>query len=373
MTEMIVYIVIGLLAVLVIVLLVALLKKQDNGSDIKDYIDRELEQKQLEQRQYNNQMLQSIVDIKAGLSNDLLGFNSKLNNDFTVFSERTVNTLNQLEEKINTNLKESYKTNNETFTNIQERLTKIDTAQKNIEELSKDINSLQTILTDKKNRGTFGEIELYSLLESAYGIDDQRWQKQYHFDSNTIADAAIIGGESLGIICVDSKFPLENYRRIYDEEIAKEDREKAKTAFKSDVKKHIDAIKNKYIIPGVTAEFAYMFIPAEAIFAEIYGNYQDLCDYSYKSKVYMVSPTTLMAYLTAIKSIYLGQQRDQKAREILKELNALSIEFKRFSERSEKMHKLCGDLNEAFDQFKISTDKITKKFDKINSGDFKDE
>lgn len=397
--EIFLYLIIGFLMVLVIVLFVVLLTKKNNANDnsliLKDYIDYELETYKMEQRQHNQQMLQSIdqeieqkqaeqrqtyaqllqaiTDIKNNTTKDLLDFNNKMTNNMSTFSDRTVNTLNQLENRLNENIKSNYKANSETFTKIQERLTKIDTAQKNIEDLSKDINSLQSILADKKNRGTFGEIELYSLLESAYGIDDSRWVKQYHFDNGAIADAAIIGGSSLGIICVDSKFPLENYRRIYDENIAKEDREKAKNTFCADVKKHINDIKEKYIIPGMTSEFAFMFIPAEAIFAEIYGNHQDLCDYSYKTKVYMVSPTTLMAYLTAIKSIYLGQQREEKAKEILKELAYLSEDFRRLSERNDKLYKQYLDLNKSFNEFNTSTDKIIKRFDKINSGSLNEE
>lgn len=397
--DIIFFLVIAVLLVLVIILFILLFLKRnskvDNSLYLKEYldveleknkqeqrqsnayiiqtIDQELEQKQAEQRQFNSQLLKAISEIQSSTSKDLLDFNNKLNTNISTLSDRTVNTLTQLEDRLNNNIKSNYKANSETFTKIQERLTKIDTAQKNIEDLSKDINSLQSILNDKKNRGTFGEIELYSLLESAYGIDDTRWQRQYHFENGSAADAAIFGGPSLGTICVDSKFPLENYRKMFDDAIAKEDREKAKSLFVSDVKKHINTIKEKYIIPGLTSEFAFMFIPAEAIFAEIYGNHQELCDYSYLAKVYMVSPTTLMAYLTAIKSIYLGQQREEKARDILRELAYLSDDFRRLSERNEKVMKQYQDLDKTFKEFNTSTEKIIKRFDKINNGSLNEE
>lgn len=365
------YIILGVLLLLVILVVILLFSRNNKKDDssFKEFLDRELEKTKNEQRLTNNQILQAIVEIKASMSKELTGFNSNINKDFLTLSDRTVNKLTQLEERINKNIKDNQKESIDTFTNIQERLTKIDAAQKNIDALSKDINSLQNILNDKKNRGTFGEIELYSLLESAYGIDESRWQKQYHFETKEIADAVVFGGESLGIICIDSKFPLENYRRMYSEELPKEDREKAKNMFKADVKKHIDDISRKYIIPGVTSEFAYMFIPAEAIFADIYGYFQDICDYSYKSKVYMVSPTTLMAYITAIKSIYLGQQREEKAKDILRELSMLAEDFRRFDERRDKMLKSINSLESTYDEFNTSCEKISRKFDKINSGD----
>lgn len=306
----------------------------------------------------NNQYNDSLYKIKETLNDNLLKFTNNMNHDF-----------NDLSDRLNNNLNESHKNANIIFNNINERIVKIDEAQKGLNSLSNEVISLQRILTDKKTRGTFGEIELYTLLEASYGINDSRYQKQYHLPNGSIADAAIFGGESLGIVCIDSKFPLENYRRLYDEKLSTQDKETARKLFKSDVKKHIDDIKNKYIIPGVTAELAYMFIPAEAIFSEIYSSFEDLIDLSYQSKVYLVSPTTLMAYITAIKSIYLGQTKDQKAKEIQKLLNELSIEFNRFYDRSQLLYKDYQKLNSDFDQINTTSTKIVKRFEKINSGD----
>ena len=310
----------------------------------------------------NNQYInKSILEIRSVLSNNLLTFSKNLNSDFMDLSDR-----------LNSNLIQSNKNSNEIFNNINERMVRIDEAQKGIDELSNEIVSLQTILNDKKNRGIFGEVELYSLLEAAYGNNLDKYQKQYKMPNGYIADAVIFGGETLGIFCIDSKFPLENYRRIYDEKLSIQDKQIARKQFKSDVKKHIDDIKNKYIIPGLTAELAYMFIPAEAIFAEIYANYSDLVEYSYKSKVYIVSPTTLMAYITAIKSIYLGHTKDENAKEIQLLLGELSNEFNRFYERCETLNKDYLKLQNDFEALNISSKKIIKKFNRINSGDIED-
>ena len=310
----------------------------------------------------NAQINESISKIKDSVNENLLKFSNNMNHDF-----------NDLSDRLNSNLIQTHKATNEVFNNINERMVRIDEAQKGINELSNEVVSLQKILTDKKSRGTFGEIELYSLLEAAYGTNYDRYQKQYHLPNGSIADAVIFGGETLGFVCVDSKFPLENYRRIYDENASSADKENARKAFKADVKKHIDDIKNKYIIPGVTADLAYMFIPAEAIFSEIYANFDELVDLSYQSKVYLVSPTTLMAYITAIKSIYLGQTKDQKAKEIQGLLNELSVEFDRFYERTQNLYKDYQKLNADFDQVATTSNKIIKRFDKINSGEIEED
>ena len=311
-------------------------------------------------------------DIKTSLNRDLLNFSKILNDNFNNLRDATTNKINVLEDRLSKNLSDSYKTSNEYFNQINERMVKIDEAQKGLNDLSTNITSLQSVLTDKKNRGTFGEIELYSLLESSFGTNNDRWAKQYSLSNGLKADAVIFGGESLGNIVVDSKFPLENYRRMYDDSLSKIEKDKARTSFKNDVLKHIKDIKEKYIIPGETAEMAYMFLPAEAVFAEIYSSFDEIVEKSYESKVYIVSPTTLMAYITAIRSIYLGQKKDEKAKEIAQLLNELSVEFVRLKDRQETLQRDVEKIIPDFEQVFTTSAKIIKKFAKLNSGDIDD-
>lgn len=312
-------------------------------------------------------------DLRVSLNKDLLNFSNKLNTNFNELNNSTLNQLYNLENKVNNNILETNKITNENFLKLSEKMVKIDETQKSLNELSNNIVSLESILQDKKSRGTFGEIELYSLLELAFGTDYTRYKKQYTLPNNCKADAVIFGGDNLGLICVDSKFPLENYQRMYDDNLASGDKEKAKSAFKSDVLKHINDIKNKYIIPGVTAPMAYMFVPSEAIFAEIYANYDELVNKSYEAKVYIVSPTTLMAYLTAIRSIYLGQVKNEKAKEIEKLLSDLSIEFSRLKDRNETLQRDFEKIIPDFEKVQITSNKIIKRFAQINSGDIDEE
>ena len=179
--------------------------------------------------------------------------------------------------------------------NVIERLSKIDEAQKKIETLSSDIVSLQSILTDKKTRGIFGEVNLKHILTSVFGEkNDKIFRLQYTLSTGVIADSVVFAPEPLGTIAIDSKFPLEHYQLMVDKKLTQDMRDYYEKLFKQDMKKHIDAISSKYIISGETTDQAILFLPAEAIFAEINAYHQDIIDYAYKKRVWITSPTTLI-------------------------------------------------------------------------------
>lgn len=321
-------------------------------------------------------------DVKEKLASEMLGIKEKVNadlymfqnqlssnmkEDFTKLNDTTVNRLVTIEEKVNSSMQKGFSTTYESFAKIMEQMARIDTTQKNLESLSTSISSLQNVLTDKKNRGTFGEVELYSILENQFGLNEQRYARQYKLADGKIADAVLFAPQPLGMICIDSKFPLENYNRMYDDELTKEERDKAKNMFRNDVLTKIKDIASKYIVPGETADFAYMFIPAEAVFAEINGRFDEVIQFSYRMHVYLVSPTTLMAYLTAMQAIYLGQEKNAKVAEIQKEFLRLGKEFERFEIRFDKVN---SDFTKTFNDMKdvsITTSKIISRFKDIES------
>ena len=172
--------------------------------------------------------------------------------------------------------------------------------------------------------------------------------------------------EPLGLVAIDSKFPLENYRIMVDKKFDKTSRETAAKLFKSDVKKHIDAIASKYIIPGVTSDQAIMFLPAEAIFAELNAYHNDIIEYAYKKRVWITSPTTLMSTLTTIEVIIKNSERDKYAKVIQDELRKLSVEFGRYKDRWDKLSRSIETVSKDVEDIHITTDKITKRFDSIN-------
>lgn len=292
--------------------------------------------------------------------------------DFDRLNEMLEYRLTLMNEKVNERLDENFSKTNRTFTNILERLSKIDEAQKKIDNLSTDIVSLQSILTDKKTRGIFGEVNLNHILTNIFGENNTSiYQTQYSFPNNTIADAVIFAPKPLGTIAIDSKFPLENYRIMVDKTKSKLERELAEKQFKIDVKKHIDAISTKYIIPNITSTQAIMFLPAEAIFAEINAYHTELIEYANKKRVWLTSPTTLMSTLTVIQVLLKNIERDKYSSIIHEELNKLGLEFTRYKERWTKLSRSIEAVGKDVENINITTDKITKRFESISSVDIK--
>lgn len=345
------YILLFLLIILIILVLMLLFKKDDD----KDIVER-------------------LGKLEKSVSNDLADFkfdiNKFLNDDFTKLNDKVEEKLLLINEKVNERIDQNFEKTNKTFTNILERLTKIDEAQKKIDSLSTEIVGLQNVLTDKKTRGIFGEVNLNYILSSVFGEKKSGIYELQHVMSNgSIADSILFAPEPLGTICIDSKFPLENYERMTDKSLSQLERDAATKLFKNDVKKHIDAISTKYIIPGETADEAIMFLPAEAIFAEINAYHPELLRYSYEKKVWITGPTTLMSTLTIIQMILKNIERDKYARVIHVELNKLSREFMKYRERWDKLSRSIDTVTKDIKDINITTEKITKRFDSINSVD----
>lgn len=306
------------------------------------------------------------------ISNFKIDMMKNMTEDFDKLNEMLEYRLTVMNEKVNERLDENFAKTNRTFTSILERLSKIDEAQKKIDNLSTDIVSLQSILTDKKTRGIFGEVNLNHILINIFGENNNRiYQTQYPFPNNTIADAVIFAPKPLGTIAIDSKFPLENYRIMVDRTKSKTEREQAEKQFKLDVKKHIDAISAKYIIPNITSSQAIMFLPAEAIFAEINAYHTELIEYANKRRVWLTSPTTLMSTLTVIQVLLKNMERDKYSSIIHEELNKLGLEFSRYKERWNKLSRSIEAVGKDVENINITTDKITKRFESISSVDIK--
>jgi len=343
---MIDYIIIGLLIILIILVIILLLKG-------------------------NNNLIEKLSKLELNTIKELSTFRNDLSKsiteDFDKLENKVEHRLIMINDKVNERLDENFNKTNRTFTNVLERLSKIDEAQKKIENLSGDIISLQSILTDKKSRGIFGEVNLKHILVSVFGEKNEKIYKlQYTLPNTTIADAVIFAPEPLGTVAIDSKFPLEHYQLMVDKNKTQLERQAYEKQFKVDVKKHIDAISNKYIIPGVTSNQAIMFLPAEAIFAEINAYHNDLVEYAYKNNVWITSPTTLISTFTTIQVLLKNMERDKYAKIVHNELTKLGIEFQRYKERWDKLSRSIETVNKDVENLNITSDKITKKFEAIN-------
>ena len=342
------YIIIVLLVILIVLVIISLMKNI-NEAKITERLGK-----------LEVNMIKEMADFKSDL-------NKNMNDDFDKLNEENKKRLMMINEKVNERLDQNFEKTNKTFLNVVERLSKIDEAQKKIESLSGDIVSLQSILTDKKTRGIFGEVNLKNILVNVFGENNNKIYKlQYTLSSGVIADSVLFAPEPLGTICIDSKFPLENYQMMVDRKLTVDLREGYEKKFKADMKKHIDAISSKYIIPGETTNQAILFLPAEAIFAEINAYHPDIINYAYKKHVWVTSPTTLISTLTVIQMIIKNMERDKYTSIIHEELNKLGLEFARYKERWDKLSRSIQTVNKDIESVSITSDKISKKFESIN-------
>lgn len=355
---MIEYIILGALALIISILLVLLFRKNETKTDNTELIEK--------LGKFETDITKEIGEFKFNFSRDL-------NGDFEKLTYNIERKLTLINDGVNERLDKNFEKSNKTFMNVLQRLTKIDEAQKKIDDLSGDIISLQSVLTDKKTRGTFGEVNLEYILNNAFGpVSSGIYKTQYKFDNGYIVDSILYAPAPLGTISIDSKFPLENYQKMTDKTRTKEERLLAEKAFVADVKRHISDIKEKYIVPGVTSDEAIMFLPAEAIFAEINAYHPELITYAYNNNVWITGPTTLISTLSTISMIIKNIERDKYAKVIHEELNKLSIEFVRYKDRWDKLSRNIKAVNNSVDELSTTTEKISKRFDSINRVDIKE-
>ena len=295
-------------------------------------------------------------------------FKKSVNDDFETLNRKIEGRLDLMNAKVEERLAKGFEETTKTFGSVLERLGKIDEAQKKIEALSSNVVSLQDILTDKKSRGIFGEVQLYQILASVFGEkNDRTYQKQYKLSNNTMVDAMLFTPEPIGNIAIDSKFPLENYRKMYDSELTNEERINARKEFVGNLKKHIDDISEKYIIRNETSDQAIMFLPAEAIFAEINAYHTDVIDYAYRKNVRIASPTTLVSVLTTIQMILTNIEREKYASVIQEELGKLHEEFGRYEKRWKALEKDIEKVTKDVKEITTTSNKISKRFTEISN------
>jgi len=271
--------------------------------------------------------------------------------------------LEEISGKVTERLDEGFKKTNDTFVRVMERLATIDKAQEKIDGLTSNVVSLQALLGDKRSRGAFGEVQLEALVRNV--MPNDAYAMQYALPNGTRVDCALFLPEPTGMVAVDSKFPLENYHRMYEIGISETDKLSAQRQFKADIKKHVDDIASKYIIADVTSDGAVMFIPAEAVFAEIHAYHPDLVDYAMAKRVWVVSPTTLMAVLNTARAVLKDVETRKQVHIIKDELGKLGKEFGRFDTRMKKLADHIRQAHEDAQDVQTTSQKISRRFSQI--------
>ncbi len=293
---------------------------------------------------------------------------SELGERFRQLGETTDRRLREISGQVEKRLTEGFEKTTETFGRVLEHLSRIDEAQKRINELSSNVVSLQEVLADKRSRGAFGEVQLHALVGNL--IPESRYALQHTFSNGTRVDCVIFLPEPSGNIPIDAKFPLESYRRLSDPDAREHDRQQAAAAFRRDIKRHIDDIAVKYILPEETADGAVMFIPAESVFAEIHAHYPDLVEEAFRRRVWMVSPTTMMAILTTARAVLKDAATREQIHVIQYHLNALAKDFGRFRERMDNLSRHINQARRDVDEVHVSARKISERFTQIEKVEF---
>jgi len=279
--------------------------------------------------------------------------------------------LQEITGKVHERLEEGFKKTNATFVSVMERLATIDEAQKKIDGLTTNMVSLQELLGDKRSRGAFGELQLEGLIKNILPPDS--YALQHTFLNGSRADCVLFLPDPTGTVAVDSKFPMENYQKMFEINSSEIDKAKAKKQFKLDVKKHISDIAKKYIIPDETSDGAVMFIPAEAVFAEIHAYHPELIQESMARKVWLVSPTTLMAVLNTARAVLKDVETRKQVHIIKSELGKLGKDFDRFDGRMKKLADNIRLAHENAQDVHISSQKISRRFSQIERVELKDD
>ncbi|KTD22366.1 DNA recombination protein RmuC [Legionella londiniensis] len=312
-------------------------------------------------------MQRQMTDVREQINHSFKQHANALSSHLHALTEEIRNHLQALTQQVNHRLTEGFEKTSTTFTDVVRRLTIIDEAQKKITELSTHVVSLQDVLVDKRARGAFGEVQLSTLIANV--LPKTHYAMQYTLSNQKRADCILFLPEPTGNVVIDAKFPLETYQKLMNADISVTEKKSLQQQFRQDLQKHIKDIAEKYIVPNETSDGAVMFLPAEAIFAEVHANYPEIVSLAQRLKVWIVSPSTLMAVLTTAKAVLKDDATRKQVHIIQKHLHSLADDFQRFEKRMDKLSKHIDLAHQDVSEVNTSAKKITQRFQKIESVD----
>ncbi len=337
----------------------------------------EKEQMELRQR-FDQHQINSLITLQEGLHKALQEVRSQITLNLTQYSDQLSKRMDELTKEVGTRLKDisqevdkqltvGFEKTTATFSDVMKRLTIIDEAQKKITELSSNVVNLREILVDKRSRGAFGEVQLITLIRNV--MPEAHFSLQHTLSNGKRVDCLLLLPAPSGNIAIDSKFPLESYQAMIKQNLSEMEKRQAEQRFRSDIRKHIEDISSKYILPPETAEGAMMFIPAEAIFAEIHAHFPDIVEFAQREKVWMVSPTTMLAVLTTARAVLKDADTRKQVHVIQEHLGLLSKDFARFAERMDNLARHIDQAQKDVSEVHSSSKKISSRFEKIEKVD----
>lgn len=356
-----------LAALLVVVLLAGafILLRQRAGSGLEDLM-AERDRRQAEvadrlaasQEQLSGRLAQiaeSQITAQARMSEALQAQEREI-------AKKLEERLADVTKRIGEGLEKSSKSTETTMGDLKERLAVIDRAQKNITELSTQVDGLQAILSNKQARGAFGEIQLNDLVTQA--LPPSAYSFQATVGGNRRVDCLLTLPNPPGAIAIDAKFPLEAYH-VLQAAATDDERVVARRRLAQEIGVHVKAIAEKYIVPGETAESALMFLPSEAVYAELHANLPGVVQDAFRRRVWIVSPTTLMATLNTVRAVLKDASMREQAHVIQAEVGRLLADVTRLDDRVGKLDRHFNQATDDIRQIRISTDKVTKRSERI--------
>ena len=312
-----------------------------------------------------NAQVQVIQTVENRLADVQLQMNEKLSDN----ARRAAHALTEMQERMKESLHGSSVKTTQSLTQLQERLATIDKAQTNIEKLSGDVLSLQDILSNKQTRGAFGEIQLNDIVSKALPSD--AYEFQHTLSNGRRADCLIHLPNPPGPIVIDAKFPLEAYERLRNASTDWEASEAAKQ-FRTSVKTHIIAIADRYLIEGETADGALMFLPSEAVYAELHANFPEVVRHGFDARVWIVSPTTCMATLNTMRAILKDARMREQAGAIRKALKQLHRDVEIIGEKAGKLETHLRQASDDVSGVLTAAQRAGKRADRLDNFDFEE-
>ena len=321
------------------------------------------------QMEYLNQRVQTIGDGQQQLAGGLTQVSeaqaAQQNNMLKLMEAR----LAAVQEQMTLNLTTSAKTTANSLGELQQRLVTIDKAQDTIQKLSGDVLSLQDILANKQTRGAFGEIQLQEIVSKALPSDAYTWQAT--LPNGKRADCLIHLPNPPGPIVIDSKFPLEAYEALRNATTELDTKDAIKF-MRTSVKAHIKAISEKYILEGTTADGAIMFLPSEAVYAELHSNFPELIREGFEARVWIVSPTTCMATLNTMRAILKDARMREQAGAIRTALRQLHRDVELVVDRVDKLNTHFKQARKDIEGISTAAERAGKRAHKLDNFDFEE-
>ncbi|WP_371396166.1 DNA recombination protein RmuC [Fretibacter rubidus] len=312
------------------------------------------------------QQLTDMAQQQAALQGRLAQFADDSAQRETLFRESLDTRLSKVSETVGRSIVETQERNSQNLKQLHERLALIDRAQKNIETLSGEVSGLQSLLSNKQSRGAFGEKQMQDLIENY--LPPNAYSFQHTLSNGKRVDALIHMPNDQGDVAIDSKFPMEAWRRLTDADNT-DGSVQAGRDFARDMLVHIKAVAEKYLIFGETHDIALLFLPSEAVYAELHANFPLVVEQGFAQKVMIVSPTTFMATLHTMRAVMKDAAMREQAHIIQREVGMMAKDVTLLDDRVAKLQSHFNQTGEDIRKIRISTEKITKRADKIESLD----